>query len=142
MLISYVWGDDSSKLLALTEEERYQQFLQWITKINPTFAKLLDEQREDTCFIDWENSKDYYGAFKINYPGQEQANHDAFFQFQAEKQGIFIAGDSVSFAGGWLEGAMPTGVNAACAAVRHVGGRLLPKSPLVEIDSDMYSYGH
>ena len=142
VLISYVWGDDSSKLLALTEEERYQQFLQGITKINPTFAKLLDEQREDTCFIDWENSKDYYGAFKINYPGQEQANHDAFFQFQAEKQGIFIAGDSVSFAGGWLEGAMPTGVNAACAAVRHVGGRLLPKSPLVEIDSDMYSYGH
>lgn len=140
VLISYVWGDDSSKLLALSPEERYQQFLLAIEKIDPTFAQLLDEQREKMSYIDWENTTNMYGAFKLNYPGQEQANHDAYFQFQAKNQGLFLAGDSISWAGGWLEGAMPTGVNAACAAAQHLGAELIPKSPLTEIPASMYKY--
>lgn len=140
VLISYVWGDDSSKLLALSQEERYQLFLEGIRKINPYFAQLLDQEREEMHFIDWENTPNYYGAFKLNYPGQEQANHDAFFQFQNQEQGVFLAGDSVSFAGGWLEGAMPTGVNAACAAAAYVGAQLQADSPLDAISADMYKY--
>jgi tryptophan 2-monooxygenase len=140
VLISYVWGDDSTKLLALSAEERYQQFLEGIRKIDPTFADLLDEQREKVSYIDWESTTNMYGAFKLNYPGQEQDNHDAFFQFQAKNQGLFLAGDSVSWAGGWLEGAMPTGVNAACAAAQHVGATVIEGSPLTGIPEDMYRY--
>ena len=142
VLISYVWGDDSSKLLALDEEERFQQFLLAIKSINPIFAELLEQQVEQTQMIDWENTKHFYGAFKLNYPGQEQDNHAAFFQYQTQEQGLFLAGDSVSWAGGWLEGAMPTGVNAACAAAAYVGATVVNNSPLTDIPSDMYVYNN
>ena len=140
VLISYVWGDDSTKLLALSEEERFQQFIIAIKAINPTFALLLEQQAEKTQLIDWENTSNFYGAFKLNYPGQEQDNHSAFFQYQAQKQGVFLAGDSVSWAGGWLEGAMPTGVNAACAAAARVGATIAENSPLTDIAATMYKY--
>ena len=123
----------------LPPEERFAQFLQAITKINPTFATLLEEQAENMVSIDWENTPNIYGAFKLNYPGQEKPNQDGFFQFPAENQGVFIAGDSISWAGGWLEGALPTGVNAACAAARYVGAEVMSGSPL-EIPSDMFVY--
>ena len=140
VLISYVWGDDSSKLLALSTEERYQQFIEAIHKINPTFAKLLDQQKETVGYIDWENSTNYYGAFKLNYPGQEKANHDGFYQYQTAKNGVYIAGESTSYAGGWVEGAMPTGINAACAAAKHVGAKIIPNSPLTKIPVNMFKY--
>ncbi len=139
VLISYNWGDDSTKIIALTAQERYDQFLEGVTKIDPEFAELLKDQTEEMQVIDWENTPNYYGAFKLNYPGQEKPNHDGFFQFQTENQGVFIAGDSISWAGGWLEGALPTGVNAACAAARYLGATVLPESPL-DIPSDMYVY--
>lgn len=139
VLISYVWGDDSSKLLPLTAEQRYRQFLAGIQTINPVFAQLLDEQVEEIQFVDWENTVNFSGAFKLNYGGQEQPNRDAFFQYQQTQQGVFMAGDSVSFAGGWLEGAMPTGLNAACAAVQFLGGKPLAGSPMT-IDAGLYVY--
>jgi len=142
ILISYVWGDDSSKLLALSEAERFQQFLSTIKAINSSFADLLAEQVETTQVIDWENTPNYYGAFKLNYPGQEQDNHAGFFQYQSENEGVFLAGDSISWAGGWLEGAMPTGVNAACAAASYVGATIADNSPLTAISSDMFIYNN
>ncbi len=142
ILISYVWGDDSSKLLALNEAERFQQFLSTIKAINPLFAELLAEQVETTQIIDWENTTNYYGAFKLNYPGQEQDNHAGFFQYQSENEGVFLAGDSISWAGGWLEGAMPTGVNAACAVASYVGATVADDSPLTAIPNDMFTYNN
>lgn len=139
VLVSYVWGDDSIKLLALTDDERYAQFLSALKDIDPVFSALLESTTLITKSIDWENTTFQYGAFKLNYPGQEQANHDAFFQFQGEK-GLILAGDSVSWAGGWVEGAMTTGVNAACAAALHVGGKLPAVSPISGIPVDMYKY--
>ncbi len=142
VLISYVWGDDSTKLQALTTEERFQQFLKVIEKINPTFAENLKLQVEKVQIIDWQNESNYYGAFKLNYPGQEQDNQAAFFQYQTSTQGIILAGDSVSWAGGWLEGAMPTGVNAACAAAAYMGAKIDEHSPLSDIPANMYVYNN
>ncbi|AOT08311.1 FAD-dependent oxidoreductase [Pseudoalteromonas luteoviolacea] len=141
VLISYVWGDDSSKLLALSPEERFQQFLPAIYAVNPEFAALLEKQTQKVSCIDWESTSNIYGAFKLNYPGQEQSNKDAFFQYQQENQGLFLAGDSISWAGGWLEGAMPTGINAACAAAKYVGAKVIDNSPLTDIAKNMYDYG-
>lgn len=140
VLISYVWGDDSSKLLGLTPEERLDQFKDVISQIDQLFAKLLYEQAENVTCIDWETESNYYGAFKLNYPGQEYLNHSAFFQFQDMNQGVFLAGDSVSWAGGWLEGTMSTAVNAACAAAKYCGASLMPNSPLDDISKDMFRY--
>ncbi|KID56978.1 hypothetical protein JF50_14000 [Pseudoalteromonas luteoviolacea] len=140
VLISYVWGDDSSKLLGLSPEERFQQFLPAIYAVNAEFAELLEKQTQKVSCIDWESTPNIYGAFKLNYPGQEQSNKDAFFQYQQEHLGLVLAGDSISWAGGWLEGAMPTGINAACAAAKYVGAQIIDNSPLTGISKDMYDY--
>lgn len=140
VLISYVWGDDSTKILGLSNAERYQQFLLAIKEVDSTFANLLENQTEKIDVIDWESEPHYHGAFKLNYPGQEQDNHAAFFQYQAKEQGVFLAGDSVSWAGGWLEGAMSTAINSACAAAAYVGATVADNSPLTEIASHMYKY--
>ena len=63
-----------------------------------------------------------------------------FFNIKHKNKVFFIAGDSVSWAGGWLEGAMSTGVNAACAAASYVGASIAANSPLTDIPTDMYVY--
>ena len=46
--------------------------------------------------------------------------------------GVYLAGDSVSWQGGWTEGALQTGINAACAVAHHLGGKVIEESPLTQ----------
>ncbi len=132
VLISYVWGDDSSKLLALTPKQRFDQFISTIREVSADFAEALaiEANYETMASIDWENSDNFYGAFKLNYPGQEQMVSDVFFQFKTNVDGIVLTGDSISWAGGWLEGAMTCSVNSACAIAQFLGAELLNDSPM------------
>lgn len=156
VLISYVWGDDSDRLLAMSAQARYEHFLDVIKQIDPDFAKALEENRitgNDATdpwkagrnYIDWQDTPYQYGAFKLNYPGQEANCHDVFFQYQTPSpttkypQNIFLAGDSVSWAGGWLEGALPTGINAACAVSQCLEQHVATGNPL-NIGASMYQY--
>jgi tryptophan 2-monooxygenase len=52
---------------------------------------------------------------------------------------VFVAGDGVSYHGGWVTGALTTGINAACATIEHLGGTLAPNSPL-EQNTRMYEF--
>ena len=68
----------------------------------------------------------------------------AYFQFQtclrgAEDTGVYLAGDSVSWSGGWVEGALQTGLNAACAAAHRCDVDVIGGSPLSQNDS-LYKY--
>jgi tryptophan 2-monooxygenase len=145
VLVSYVWGDDSSKLLPMSGTERLALFQNAIAQANPTFASYLVPMNgeEDIIMVDWEDVDYYYGAFKLQYPGQEPNIASAYFQFltvgTANDTGVYIAGDSVSWSGGWTEGAIQTGLNAACAALVHVGGQASAGSPLTQNPS-MYNY--
>jgi tryptophan 2-monooxygenase len=72
--------------------------------------------------------------------------HDAFFGFQSPKSNapVILAGDSYSWAGGWIEGALTSGVNAACGVMKALNPEYLkPISPAVKqgIDPDQYVYG-
>ncbi len=138
VLVSYVWGDDSTKLLALDESQRMDLFLESLQAIDPQFTDLLRAQTEEVRIVDWQGEANYYGAFKLDYPGQEQACHDGYFQYQ-DGSGVLLAGDSVSWAGGWVEGALTSGINAAVAALQHVGGAPRAQSPLT-IPTDLYTY--
>ena len=42
-----------------------------------------------------------------------------------DHHGVFLSGESTSWAGGWIEGALHSGLDAAMAVVRKMGGRLL-----------------
>lgn len=58
----------------------------------------------------------------------------------AHDRGVYLAGDSVSWSGGWIEGALQTGINAACAAAKRIGASMRPHSPLTQ-NLHRYNYG-
>lgn len=143
VLISYTWGDDSTKLLAIEPHKRFVIFRDIISKIDSKFAEHLEPVDGEILNVDWQ-LKDYYGAFNLQYPGQESNLHSAYYQFQsvlsAEKdKGVYLAGDSMSWAGGWTEGALQKGLNAACAVAKHLGGEVIDSSPLSQ-DPTQYNY--
>jgi tryptophan 2-monooxygenase len=146
VLVSYVWGDNSNKLLALDKMERLELFKESIAKASPEFAEHLIPMNgeSDVLNIDWETEKYHYGAFKLQYPGQEPYIHSAYYQFLSVNDknsdtGVYLAGDSVSWSGGWTEGAFHTGLNAACAAAKHIGSSLINDSPLTQ-NPNLYQY--
>jgi tryptophan 2-monooxygenase len=105
-------------------------------------------------YIDWQNSEksesasNYaYGAFKLNLPGQEQMCSNAFFNFQfplgngINTPPIIFCGDSFSWAGGWVEGALTTAVNAACGILEVFDSSSLKDgNPMENIQSTQYRY--
>ena len=94
--------------------------------------------------VDWQVQPDYFGAFKLNRPGPDAAGKDAYFQFlscvSANEPSVFFAGDSNSWAGGWTEGALHTGINAACAVAICCGLVVRPDSCLTQ-DPKLLRYG-
>lgn len=145
--VSYTWGDDSSKLLGeLPPVERLGLLTESIASIDERVAdNLVPAFGEESVYnVDWETEDLYYGAFKLSYPGQDHLTHSAYFQFQECMDGhfdqrVFLAGDSISWSGGWIEGALHTGVNAAAAAIYKLGGKFGAPSPLTQ-DPGAYTY--
>jgi tryptophan 2-monooxygenase len=146
VLISYTWGDDSTKCIALQNaQQRLDTLLDSLAPGVPDFVKVLRTQiiPENTTMIDWQMAEQYYGAFKLNYPGQDVQNANLYYQFlQRESVGIYLAGDSVGWCGGWIEGALQTGMNAASAVANRLAGAggLFPGNPMTQ-SSDQYQYG-
>ncbi len=156
VLISYVWEDDSNKLLGLSKQERYDKFLETLRVVNNDFANALDKNKvafseggihekydlNTTNIVDWQSQPYYYGAFKLDYPGTEQQCHDVVYQFQDinKESPIVICGDSISWVGGWMEGALTSGLNAACAIAKSLGANVRAGSPLDEVKPTMYDY--
>jgi len=153
VVVSYTWEDDSTKLMALSPQERLTQFKKSIAHVSPEFAENLvplqfkdkdGKDKDDILCIDWQAEDYYYGAFKLQYPGQEPNIQAAYYQFlsalDSRDRGVYLAGDSISWAGGWTEGAIHTAINAACAAAKRLGATVKDNSPLTQ-DSRLYYYG-
>jgi tryptophan 2-monooxygenase len=146
VIVSYTWGDDSSKISTVDPLQRFKKFKEVLQRIAPQFAAYLVPARgkRDILNVDWEMSRHYYGAFKLQLPGQDSLVQAAYYQFLSARTlatdpGVYLAGDSVSWSGGWVEGALQTGVNAACAVVKRLGGTLRAKSPLSQ-NPKLYNY--
>jgi tryptophan 2-monooxygenase len=147
VLISYTWDDDSNKLLAMKPLQRFQAFKEVLMRICPDFAKCLVPVHgaRGIYNVDWQTEQHFYGGVKVQLAGQELYLHDAYFQFlsaldPARDQGVYLAGDCISWAGQWTEGALQTGINAACAAAKHVGAAVRQNSPLTQ-DPNLFNYG-
>lgn len=139
VLISYTWEDDSHKLVTFQDKrERLERLVKELQISAPEFAKHLHPMDNDPKYIleyDWLTDPLAMGAFKLNYPGDDRYSESLFYQFQSATnpdldKGIYLAGCSCSFTGGWAEGAVQTGINAACAVIYSLGGRLLDNNPL------------
>lgn len=139
VLISYTWEDDSHKLVTLSDKRaRLDRLVDELRQTAPEFAKHLVPLNDDAKYIqeyDWLTDSHAMGAFKLNYPGDDRYSETLFFQFQTavdthNDPGLYLAGCSCSFTGGWAEGAIQTGINTACAVVHSLGGALIADNPL------------
>jgi tryptophan 2-monooxygenase len=144
VLISYTWGGDSTKLLGLPACERLRLCREVIRRISPEFAENLDPVGGELLSVDWQREPFYHGAFKLQHPGQDADLCAAYHQFLTANDprtdtGVYLAGDGVSWYGGWMEGALHTGLNAACAAAKRLGAAVRPGSPLSQ-NFDLYEY--
>jgi len=149
VLISYVWGDQSIKQISFQDKRARVALLRdAIAAFDPVYATYLEPKDGDydanVQMIDWELQPHYYGAFKLNRPGQDHYIQQMFYDYlkvETSSAQVFIAGDSPSWIGGWTEGALQTAMNAACAVVVSLGGTLTnPDNPLTALKADTYNY--
>ncbi|ASJ75234.1 flavin monoamine oxidase family protein [Granulosicoccus antarcticus] len=131
--LSYAWMSDALKMLPLPAEERARLALNALQKIYPTLD-IRSHVIGNPITISWEADPNFLGAFKGALPGHYRYNRRMFTHFmqaemQPEQQGIFIAGDDVSWTPGWAEGAVQTALNAVWGIVHHLGGHTHPQNP-------------
>ena len=84
--------------------------------------------------FNWEDQPHYLGAFKMNLPGQYAYQRRLFAQFMtgvgsATPYGFVLAGDDVSWTGGWAEGAVTSALNAVNKIAVCLGGASDPSNP-------------
>lgn len=132
--LSYTWGMDSIRLNAVDPEELVPMFLQCFNKINPNLSKYLIPVNQEIINVNWANNKYQNGAFKLLPPGYEKFQSHLYCQFKSvlnpDDKGIYLAGDCVSWQGGWVEGALSTAINAVFAVAKRFGGDLIHPNPL------------
>lgn len=129
-LMNYVWEDLSEMAEALGDlNERYQRFLRDLNQI-PGIDYIVNAMpkqvdNSNAVMIDWQMQKYYNGAFALTQPTQEDFLSQLYYNFLSlNKSGakVIFAGDSYSWVGGWVEGALTTGLNAFASIVENMGG--------------------
>lgn len=104
---SYTWEDDSRKWHASNIKGRAERSIDMLEEI---YGKDSIRPHVVSAYgFSWEEMPGYRGAFKQFYAGQ-----DHYYEALAKpSNNIWFAGDSVSYAGGWIEGALQAGLRAA-----------------------------
>ncbi|WP_225849589.1 NAD(P)/FAD-dependent oxidoreductase [Streptomyces sp. HPF1205] len=131
--LSYTWCDDSLKWLPLSAHERMEVMLKSLGEIYPG-VDIRKHVIGNPVTVSWENEPYFMGAFKANLPGHYRYQRRLFTHFvqdalPADKRGIFLAGDDVSWTAGWAEGAVQTALNAVWGVMHHLGGGTDPLNP-------------
>lgn len=104
---SYTWEDDSRKWHASTIEERAERAIDMLEEI---YGKDSIRPHVVSAYgFSWEEMPGYRGAFKQFYSGQ----HHYYNALAEPSSNIWFAGDAVSYAGGWIEGALQSGLRTA-----------------------------
>lgn len=140
VLLNYTWEEDSYKFLSVKDKvRRFKTLVDDLAIVAPYFSKYLrpvndDYERYIICY-DWLMDEYSLGAFKLQYPGRDHYTEELFFQFKTanfpeKDKGIYLAGCSCSFHGGWIEGAIITALNSVCSVIRSCGGSLVSGNPL------------
>ncbi|OGR12859.1 MAG: hypothetical protein A2277_17500 [Desulfobacterales bacterium RIFOXYA12_FULL_46_15] len=133
--LSYTWEDSATKLCGLSEQELLHRSLDILKTIYG--RDLISDQAAEVKTIFWEQERGYHGAFKLNYPGRHEDQTALFLQARPESfkthNSVFLGGESTSWAGGWIEGALQSGLDAAMAVIRKLGGEISSRG-LIEKD--------
>lgn len=131
--LTYSWMSDALKMLPEPVERRVQLALNALAKIYPD-VDIASHIIGDPITVSWEADRHFLGAFKGALPGHYRYNQRMYAHFMQdempeEQQGIFIAGDDVSWTPAWVEGAVQTSLNAVWGIMHHLGGSTHPANP-------------
>ena len=131
--LSYTWNDDALKWMPLGVEERVRLMLHSLKQIYPD-TDITSHIVGEPVTVSWEADPNFMGAFSDNLPGHYRYQERLFSHFMQDglpdaQRGIFLAGDDVSFTGGWVEGAVTTGLNAVWGVMHQFGGTTDPGNP-------------
>lgn len=124
--LSYTWCDDSLKWLPLDANERMEVMLKSLGGIYPR-VDIRSHIIGNPLTVSWENEPYFMGAFKANLPGHYRYQRRLFTHFMqdrlpADKRGLYLAGDDISWTAGWAEGAVQTALNAVWGVMHQFGG--------------------
>ena len=131
--LSYTWNDDAMKWLSLPVDERVRLMLHSLAQIYPG----VDIKRHiigQPITVSWEQDPNFMGAFKANLPGHYRYQRRLFSHFAERprapaQQGLYLAGDDISWTAGWAEGAVTTALNAVAGVLRQFGGTSAAGNP-------------
>ncbi|MGH3176583.1 MAG: flavin monoamine oxidase family protein, partial [Streptosporangiaceae bacterium] len=131
--LTYSWMSDALKMLPEPVERRVQLALSALHKIYPD-VDIASHIIGDPITVSWEADRHFLGAFKGALPGHYRYNQRMYAHFMQddlppEQQGIFLAGDDVSWTPAWVEGAVQTSLNAVWGIMHHLGGTTHPDNP-------------
>ena len=131
--LTYSWMADALKMLPLPVEKRVDLCLDALQKIYPKLD-IRSHIVGRPITVSWEADANFLGAFKGAMPGHYRYNRRMYTHFMQqdippEQQGIFIAGDDVSWTPGWAEGAVQTALNAVWGITQHLGGESPATNP-------------
>lgn len=141
--LSYSYGMDAMKLHAVDPRDRVTIFKRSLNAILPGIDKYLVPVNNEVINIDWINEKYANGALKIFNPGNDEKQKALYYQFQSvlgkEDRGFYLAGDGISWTGGWVEGALSTALNAVFSVAKHLNA-LVPKNSPLSQSPNLYHY--
>ena len=132
LFLSYTWNDDSLKFLGDRSTVVHAQLCTALLDeiYSAGGLDLASQFNSGNPFVElnWEDEPFFLGAFKMNLPGQYEYQRRLFSQFmdgveEARPDGFILAGDDISWTGGWGEGAVTTALNAVNKLmVKYQGG--------------------
>jgi monoamine oxidase len=123
ILVSYTWEENAKVIGAMTPEDRIRVVTEQIYKIHP---ELQDPENKDV-YIEggtsqvWLNDPYTLGAFVYYCPHDYNQYFDLFKTPHKTSNGSVIgfAGEAISWATGWVQGALETGLSSAKWAYEH-----------------------
>lgn len=156
VVLAYNWGELSDQIMAVRDDsELYEIMRAQIDDVMrhsefPEYAEHLKPIDEDDIHIvHWQLVPTALGAFTLPKPGQANMIADCFYDFKkllreeegSGHSGVLLNGDSITFEGGWIEGALRSAMNVTSAVLCKYGSlERENKAPINLLHREIYDY--
>lgn len=111
---SYTWEQNARRMAAMPEEERYQFVVKELSRLHPDCEKHVDGYQH----VVWDQEVGV-GAFAYFAPGDHNRYQPEMVKpFPEQQPRLWFAGEHLSVAHAWIQGALQTGVQAAINILR------------------------
>ena len=106
ILMSYTWKSEALMFAALKPADAVREAVKEVARIHPNSEKYFEVGEVQA----WSNDPHSQGAYALLKPHQYTNVH---FLMTNPCLNMFFAGDGISFAAGWIQGALESGLRAA-----------------------------